>query len=83
MNARCPDPSLLQWAGVTLWKKKEATCEMGMTTLTELSQRHQGWPSLPRERILAMDWAKDGFSATMSTVFILVFKLAPVSGKWR
>ena len=25
----------------------------------------------PRERILAMDWAKDGFSATMSTVFIL------------
>lgn len=26
---------------------------------------------LPRERILAMDWAKDGFSATMSTVFIL------------
>ena len=26
---------------------------------------------LPRERILAMDWAKDGFSATMSTVFIV------------
>lgn len=25
---------------------------------------------LPRERILAMDWAKDGFSATISTVFI-------------
>lgn len=26
---------------------------------------------LPRERILAMDWAKDGFSATMNTVFIV------------
>lgn len=39
MNTCCPEPSLLQGAGVALQKKKEMTCNMGMTMLTDQSQR--------------------------------------------
>lgn len=33
----------------------------------------------PLESILAMDWAKEGFSATIKTVFILNWKATPAS----
>lgn len=39
MNACCPEPSVHQWAGVTLWKKNEMTCNVETTVLTDQSQR--------------------------------------------
>lgn len=69
LNVQHNDPS----QGQTAMSRKAGSTRPRLSDQSNEGAR--GQLCLPRERILAMDCAREGFSATMNTVFILAWDL--------